>query len=100
MRSIRTTLALVALAAAGFAQAQEATPLPMQPSMSTLDRAAVLAETRDALWANRIVWGNEGPEAFGRSMSQRTRAAVLAEAAAANRLSSADLLQSRLVNGM
>jgi hypothetical protein len=100
MKSIPTTLAFVALAAAGLAHAQEATPMPLQSSMSTLERAAVLAETRRALWSDQIAWGNEGSQSFGTTTSQRNRAAVLAEAAAASKLSSAELLKSRLNDGM
>ena len=100
MKSIRITLALITVAAAGFAQAQEATPLPKQTHMSNLDRATVLAETRRALASNQIVWGNEGSEAFGTGATNGNRAAVLREAAAANKLSSADLLRDRLMYGM
>ena len=100
MKSIRTALAVIAFVAAGVAQAQEATPMPEQHATSTLDRASVLAETRHALWTGQHVWGNEGPEPFGKVMTQRDRATVLAEATAASKLSSAEMQKSRLINGM
>jgi hypothetical protein len=100
MKSIRTTLALITFVAAGSAQAQEAMPMPLHSSMSTLDRAAVLAEARRALATDQLAWGNEASPSFGDTKSQRDRAAVREEAAAANKLSSAELARNRLDYGM
>ena len=98
MKSIRTTLALVSLAAAGFAQAQQVTPFPTGTSMQT--RAAVIAETRRAMAAGEHMWGNQGPNHFGAVRSTRDSAAVRAEAQAAVRLSPSEALHARLLNGV
>jgi hypothetical protein len=99
MQTIRTLIALTAVAAAGFTQAQEATPLPAQGHLSTVERSAVMAETQRALAAGQLTRGNEGPDAFETVATHRDRADVRAEALAA-RLSPAELARQRLMWGM
>ncbi len=99
MNLIRTTLALATFAAAGLAQAQEATVFP-QESASIKTRAAVIAEVRQAMADGRYMAGTEGPDAWKPVASTREREQIRAEAAAALRKSAMEQSRERQIVGM
>lgn len=101
MKSIRSIVALAVFAAAGIAQAQEATQFPTTDSIASgKSRAEVVAETHRAMAAGQHEWGNEGPSAVAMFSPMRQRAEVRAEGAALSRLSPSAQLAQRLQFGV
>lgn len=101
MNSIRSIVALAVFAAAGVAQAQEASQFPTRDAIAAgKSRAEVVAETHRAMAAGQHVWGNQGPSAVAMFAPMRDRAAVAAEGAAIARLSPSAKLAYRLQFGV
>jgi hypothetical protein len=84
MTNVRILVATLALAAAGMAQAQEATiePPAAQPSIAK-SRADIIAETIAARAQRRLMAGNEGPGMDPSAHGGKTREEVRREAIAA-----------------
>jgi dTDP-4-dehydrorhamnose reductase len=97
----KSLIALIALAAFGAAQAQEATPYVKDNFTSTKTRADVIAEVQSARRDGTLMAGNEGPATWALSArSMLERASVLKEAIAAARQDTQQQIAQRQLLGM